>query len=276
MEYGKPQKLPDGRYFCKINGAQRQVNGLVLQDDLSTKSVNFKVPEGSEIFSSIDGELLTQAKASKVEWFGKELSDETIQTAFQESVTDGVLGASLATVKGQVVTVAFDTQRNSVELQDVKAGTTVDALLELSGLWFLKKSFGPVWRVLQVRVRGVARPVVKTEYAFTDEPEEEGQADHDWLEAQACPQERDIDRQDIAKPAGGGSVVARAVPAMALLVKAGEEHRRHGHRDGIVGEHGKCHGHGERYEEVFDDAGEEHDGEVYDQDADCRHQNRER
>jgi hypothetical protein len=108
-----------------------------------------------------------------VEWFGKELSDETIQTAFQESVTDGVLGASLATVKGQVVTVAFDTQRNSVELQDVKAGTTVDTLLELSGLWFLKKSFGPVWRVLQVRVRGVARPVVKTEYAFTDEPEEE-------------------------------------------------------------------------------------------------------
>ena len=52
MEYGKPQKLPDGRYFLKINGSQRQVNGLVLQDDLSTKSVNFKVPEGSEIFSA--------------------------------------------------------------------------------------------------------------------------------------------------------------------------------------------------------------------------------
>jgi len=173
MEYGKPQKLPDGRYFLKINGSQRQVNGLVLQDDLSTKSVNFKVPEGSEIFSTIDGELLTQAKTSKVEWFGKELSDETIQTAFQESVTDGVIGASLASVKGQVVTVAFDTQKNSVELQDVKAGTTVDALLELSGLWFLKKSFGPVWRVLQVRVRGATRPVVKTEYAFMDEPEDE-------------------------------------------------------------------------------------------------------
>lgn len=173
MEYGKPQKLPDGRYFLKINGSQRQVNGLVLQDDLSTKSVNFKVPEGSEIFSAIDGELLTQAKASKVEWFGKELSDETIQTAFQESVTDGVIGASLASVKGQVVTVAFDTQKNSVELQDVKSGATVDALLELSGLWFLKKSFGPVWRVLQVRVRGATRPVVKTEYAFMDEPEDE-------------------------------------------------------------------------------------------------------
>ena len=173
MEYGKPQKLPDGRYFLKINGAQRQVNGVVLQEDLTTKSVNFKVPEGSQIFSTIDEDLLTQAKASKVEWFGKELSDETIQTAFQESVTDGLLGASLAAVKGQVVTVAFDTQKNSVELQDVRAGTTVDALLELSGLWFLKKSFGPVWRVLQVRVRGISRPVVKTDYAFTDEPEAE-------------------------------------------------------------------------------------------------------
>ena len=93
MEYGKPQKLPDGRYFLRISGKTQQVNGLVLQDSLETKTVNFKVPEGSDIFKHIDEELLTQAKASKVEWFGKELSDETILNAFQESVTDGILGA---------------------------------------------------------------------------------------------------------------------------------------------------------------------------------------
>ena len=173
MEYGKPQKLPDGRYFLKINGARHQVNGLVLQDSLTSKSVNLKM-EDSNLFATIDSELLAQAKESRVEWFGKELSDETIANAFQESVTDGVLSASLATVKGEIVTVAFDTQKNPMELQNVSAGSKCDVLLELSGLWFLKKSFGPIWRVVQVRVRGAATKVTfPKEYLFTDDAEEE-------------------------------------------------------------------------------------------------------
>jgi Family of unknown function (DUF5871) len=170
MEYGKPQKLPDGRYFLRISGKTQQVNGLVLQDSLETKTVKFNVPEGTDIFKTIDEELLAQAKTCKVEWFGKELSDETILNAFQESVTDGILDASLATVKGQVTTTAFDTQKNPVELQAVKAETKCDVVLELAGLWFLKKSFGPIWRVLQVRVRGVAPAPTPKEYMFTDEP----------------------------------------------------------------------------------------------------------
>jgi hypothetical protein len=171
MEYGKPQKLPDGRYFLKISGQRHQVNGIIAQDGLASKSINFKI-EDQSVFDTIDAELLAKAKESKVEWFGKELSDETITNAFQESVTDGVLGASLATIKGEVVTTAFDTQKNPVELQDVKPESKVDVLFELSGLWFLKKSFGPIWRVIQVRVRsGAQRAPAPKEYLFTDAPE---------------------------------------------------------------------------------------------------------
>jgi hypothetical protein len=108
-----------------------------------------------------------------VEWFGKELSDETITNAFQESVTDGVLNASLTTVKGQTVTTAFDVQKNQLELQDVKEGTRCDVVFELSGLWFLKKSFGPIWRVVQVRTRTAARREPVNQYLFTDDVEAE-------------------------------------------------------------------------------------------------------
>ena len=171
MEYGTPQKLPDGRYFLKISGARHQVNGLILQDSLAAKSVNFKTD--SNIFSVIDEEILTQAKQSKQEWFGKDLSDETILNAYQESVTDGVLVASLATIKGQVATVAFDTRKNPVELQDIQPEMTCDCVLELSGLWFLKKSFGPIWRVIQVRVRAPPKaPEIPKDYLFSDDPEE--------------------------------------------------------------------------------------------------------
>jgi hypothetical protein len=180
MEYGTPQKLPaDGRYFLKISGARHQVNGLVIQDALTSKAVNFKTD--SDIFSKIDAEILAQAKQSKQEWFGKELSDETIQNAYQESVTDGVLGASLVTVKGQVMTVAYDTRKNPVELQDVKPDTLCDVVLELSGLWFLKKSFGPIWRAVQVRVRAAPKAVEPKEYLFSDEvddPEVDDPADY--------------------------------------------------------------------------------------------------
>ena len=173
MEYGKPQKLPDGRYFLKISGQRHQVNGIIAQDGLASKSINFKI-EDQSVFDTIDAELLTKAKESKVEWFGKELSDETIVNAFQESVTDGVLGASLVSVKGQVATLAFDRQKNPLALEDVAAGSQCDVLFELAGLWFLKKSFGPIWRVVQVRVRtGTQVPNFPKEFLFTDEVEDE-------------------------------------------------------------------------------------------------------
>ena len=173
MEYGKPQKLPDGRYFLKISGQRHQVNGIIAQDGLASKSINFKI-EDQSVFDTIDAELLTKAKESKVEWFGKELSDETIVNAFQESVTDGVRGASLVSVKGQVATLAFDRQKNPLALEDVAAGSQCDALFELAGLWFLKKSFGPIWRVVQVRVRtGAQAPNFPKECLFTDEVEDE-------------------------------------------------------------------------------------------------------
>lgn len=174
MEYATPQKLPDGRYFLKITGQRKQLNNVTLQDDLTTKNLNLKIQDDQvDFFKGIDEEILTQAKQSKVDWFGKELSDETIQNAYQESLTDGVVGASLATVKGEFITQAFDRQRTSIELSTVKKDTQCDIMLELSGLWFLKKSFGPIWRVLQVRVRGAAKPPAVKEYLFEDDPTEE-------------------------------------------------------------------------------------------------------
>jgi hypothetical protein len=82
---------------------------VTIQDDLTTKNLNLKMKDDQVVFfKGIDEEVLAQAKQSKVEWFGKELSDETIQNAYQESITDGVVGASLATVKGEFITRAFD------------------------------------------------------------------------------------------------------------------------------------------------------------------------
>jgi hypothetical protein len=179
MEYTKPQKLPDGRYFLKTTKANgervlHQVNDVRNQEAMDAKTVTFEIPEKSlSKFTDIDTEFIEQAKKNKLDWFGKEISDETLQNAYQESVSDGCLNATVATVKGKVVTTAYDSKKKPAELQDIKAGASLDVLFELAGLWFLKKSFGPIWRVVQVRLRSTATgPAFPTEYLFEDSPEE--------------------------------------------------------------------------------------------------------
>lgn len=174
MLFGAPTKLQDGRYFLKItsdNGSRviHQVNGVTMSGQ-----VTLNVPGHKDFFSGIDEEILTQAKASKVEWFGKEISDETVTSAYQKSVNpEGELSASFATIKGQIVTTAYDTQKNSIDVSTIDATTTVDVFLELVGLVFTKRAFEPVWKLIQVRVKGQPKSRFPREYMFADDEEEE-------------------------------------------------------------------------------------------------------
>jgi hypothetical protein len=174
MLFDKPSKLQDGRYFLKISTddggrVMHQVNNVKFYTECL-------VPSDNTLFSDIDEAIVTQAKESKVAWFGKEISDETVTSAYQKSISlEGELSASFASIKGDVVTTCYDTQKNKVELDTITAGTPVDVLLELVGLVFTKRSFEPVWKMIQVRVKSAPKPRFPREYLFKDdvEPEEE-------------------------------------------------------------------------------------------------------
>ena len=185
MEYGTPVKIPDGRYFLKVSakGDARvfhQVNNVQVDGTMTkeTRQVNLRIPSKT-LFENIDNELLSQAEVSKLEWFGKDVSAETIRSAYQASLSvDGELSAALASFKGQVVTTFFDAQKNPIK----EISGACDFLFELAGLWFLKRSFGPIWRVVQVRQRAAPKPKTKgypVEFQFADEPEPEAEEDDD-------------------------------------------------------------------------------------------------
>lgn len=179
MEFSVPQKLPDGRRFLKVSGCVIQLNAVRLQEGLGVPSVTVDVPDSlHDKISVIDEQVLTKAKESKQDWFGADLKDETIQGAFQSSLTDGTLSVGLAKVRGEVVVKAYDCQKQELELASVGEGAHCDLLVELAGLWFLKKSFGCVWRIVQARIRGAPKaPAFPTQYMFEDEVEEEQAAD---------------------------------------------------------------------------------------------------
>lgn len=152
MEYGKPTKLQDGRYFLRIASSSgegrvlKQINGVEVQE-----AGCFKVPCTLQEF---DEEILKQAEISSESWFGKKIEPDALHKAYDSSVSAGILEAPLAKrSSGEIVAKVFDTAKNEVSADVLVPGTRCDIVVELSGIWFLKKSFGPVWRVIQVRLK---------------------------------------------------------------------------------------------------------------------------
>lgn len=193
MEYSQPVKIPDGRYYIKVTkGGERvfyQLNKLKLMDEslTSTKNLTFALPEmACDILSAVEDELMSQAIASKMEWFGKDIASETISKAYQSALEGATFQAPLATVNGQNVVVAYDSRKEAVQLDQVQKDAVIDVLVELSGLWFLKKSFGPIFRIAQIRVPNQAptRKTFPTQYLFDDAQDEveESESPNDYLD----------------------------------------------------------------------------------------------
>ena len=176
MFVGTPVQIPDGRYFLKVSGVRHQVNNVTL----SVADATVTIPADVTLFSEIDETIVTQAKENKVAWFGKEISDDTVVAAYQKSLTpERDLSASFVTIKGEVVTTAYDSQKKAIDLTKLSPTSPVDVLLELTGLMFTKRAFEPVWKVVQVRVKAPQKPKFPREYLFKDDPVEEEEPEID-------------------------------------------------------------------------------------------------
>lgn len=164
MEYGKPAKLQDGRYFVRIThkGGERvlkQINNAEVQE-----SNCFKVPVDLKEF---DDQIISQAEVCSEEWFGKKIDLEALKKVFDSSVSAGILEAPLARRNSTVIAKVFDSNRNEMNEDVLVPGTKCDIVVELSGIWFLKKTFGPVWRLVQARLQ--KEPSFPHKYMFVDE-----------------------------------------------------------------------------------------------------------
>jgi hypothetical protein len=145
-----------------------------------TTQVTVTIPGDMTLFSDIDEQIIAQAKDCKVLWFGKEISDETVTAAYQKSINpESELSASFVTIKGEIVTTFYDTQKARVDLSQFGSSPSVDILVELSGLVFTKRVFEPVWKIVQGRIKAPQKSRFPREYLFTDDPVEEEEPETD-------------------------------------------------------------------------------------------------
>jgi|TARA_B110000977_G_scaffold13286_1_gene16822 hypothetical protein len=171
MIYNAPAKGDDGLYFVKaLNDDKRksliQLNGVKIAD-VSGEVVMDAVSElNIAKIVDFDTRNLEAAYEKCSEWFGKQLSENVIKSAYTPSLKDDqVTGDHL-----DGVTKVFNAQQEVAEFESVQPGKNCDVILEFAGLWFAKKAFGPTWNVVQVRVHDDPTiDIYPDGYAFVDE-----------------------------------------------------------------------------------------------------------
>ena len=171
MEYGKPIKLQDGRYFVKISNSDKsrvlkQLNNVEVQEQNC-----FKV---SADLREFDDQIISQAEVCSEEWFGKKIDLDSLKKVFDSSVSANILEAPPVPKKTKV----FDSNRNEVSLEVFVPGSRCDIIVELSGIWFLKKSFGPVWRLVQARLK--KESTFPQKYIFADDDDAAASDDDEY------------------------------------------------------------------------------------------------
>lgn len=196
MKFDQPKKTQDGRYYLKVSNDDgsrvlAQLNNVKLATKFSeSEQVTIVLNDiNKSKVKNIDEKCMSQAEESSQEWFGKALSSTTLRSAYTGLGDKDTLNVSKATVKGKVVTNVFDHEKIMIDHDSLGEDVSCDAILEFSGIWFMKKTYGPIWRLAQVKVRPPQKkkvPVYPKEYLFVDEDvesesEQEVEDDSDFI-----------------------------------------------------------------------------------------------
>lgn len=148
--YTAPEKLQDGRYFVRVDPAYHVQLQSVTIGELSQSDVI--VHGDMSKISQVDQQLIDDAVENSKEWFSKEISKDTITKYYQSSIEDSSLQVYASKP------VFFGVNREITKTPPAP-GSICSVLLQLEGIWFLKRSFGPVWKLIQVRERKQVEPV---------------------------------------------------------------------------------------------------------------------
>lgn len=150
-----PVQRGDGKPMFK------QFNGVVVES-VEDDTITFNL-QGRDI-SSYDEDLIAAGKENRKEWWGRELADKTIEKAYSSPVDEGVL-----TTLRHPKLRCFDSERQQVEIDSLKPGNRCDVVVELNKLWFLKRSFGPDWFSVQIKIHPEPETDPYDDYLFQDE-----------------------------------------------------------------------------------------------------------
>ena len=162
-------KNEQGEYHVKVTSVDggpvfHQVNNVSLSVHKDQNEATLTGDVSS--VSAFNDSILAYANEHSEEWFGRKVAEATLVRAFQTDDDD-----TLTVDVNSDMSVKYFSQEK--ELKDsadlLQEDLYTHVILELQGLWFVKKNFGPVWRLTQVK--DAPAPPKKSpydEYMFQD------------------------------------------------------------------------------------------------------------
>lgn len=166
-----PKKTQDGRYYVKpVEQKTVQLNNVSIISS-SQDGVTLSLDEASQrLVGDVDALILTSAKENCESWFSRVVAEKTLEAAYSKSFSDGGVMNVTKPVYHRVYR-----NRELVGEGDITDGTVCDVVLELTGISFTKKTFNPVWKIVQTRLKVVIVPRKKyhEDYLFQDDAVEE-------------------------------------------------------------------------------------------------------
>lgn len=160
MTYEDPVKLQDGRYFVKASEPILvTVHNTVVTTPLNKDDITIKLSESDvRTIKEWDAKFIDAATQNSAAWFQREMNQDVVSSYYQSALDndDSTIEVQASTdKKGRPNVHCFDHANNLVS----DASGTCRVLLRFEGLWFLRKTFGPVWKVVQCKMRKVSEPV---------------------------------------------------------------------------------------------------------------------
>ena len=173
--FSQPKKTQDGRYYVKpVEPKLVQLNGVKIVS-ISQDNVTLSLNQGAQdIISAIDASNIEAAKVNCESWFLRTIQEKTIEAAYVKSFTDSVMNISKPALH------RVYRGKELVEDQPVD-GDVCDVVIDFSGISFSKKTFTPVWKIIQTRLKVPPKKKYHEEYLFQDEELAEG-SDEDLFE----------------------------------------------------------------------------------------------
>jgi hypothetical protein len=172
--FSAPKKTNDGRYYVKtVEKKLVQLNGVTLASGLhDPASMTFSLDATSwGKVSEMDGIIIEAAKENSESWFQRKVADKTIEAAY-------VKPADIMNVSS-VSSARVYQNKEEVDSSTIPEGSICDIVLEFSGVWFAKKTFGPTWKLVQTRVRPPPKKKYEGYLFQDDEDQQAGSSDED-------------------------------------------------------------------------------------------------
>jgi hypothetical protein len=162
--FGVPKKTQDGRYYVKPNDKKLvQLNGVKIVS-VSQDSATLALDDAAQkAVSDVDALVLSCAKENCELWFSRVVADKTLEAAYTRSFSSGTMNVTKPAYH-KVYRV-----REVVSEEELVEGAVCDAVLELSGISFTKKTYSPVWKIVQTRLKEPPKKKYHEEYLFQDD-----------------------------------------------------------------------------------------------------------